>query len=331
MTPAGTKHICTMVDEDYLCFGIALHDSIREHAPEWTIHAVCLDDTSLSVLRELSLAGLEPIPFEELEEAEPGIAVAREVCSKNEAAWMSKPFALQRALSGTTDRPDAITWLDADSMCFASIDPLLNELADGSILLAPQDVPPAFHQIEEQTGALMSGLLTFRNDDQGWRALEWWAARCLYGGCPRAADEHRFGDQKYLQDLPRLFTGVQITQNPSLYLAPSNIEGHEVGASPAGPLVDGQPLILYQYTGFRLLRSGGYETSFPPWRVSDRERELLYEPFLARLQRARDLVGGIVPGFSAGIAPPRTLHDRMMAAGSRTKGALLRARQRLPL
>jgi hypothetical protein len=127
-----------------------------------------------------------------------------------------------------------------------------------------------------------------------------------------------------------LFAGVRVTPNPGLWLAPSNIERHEISAGSAGPLVDGRPLVLYQYTGFRILRNDDYETSFPPWRISPRERELLYQPFLARVRRARRLVQNVAPDFDAGFTPPRTLVERATAAGSRTKGALLRARHRLP-
>jgi hypothetical protein len=317
-----------MVDEDYLCFGLALHESVREHAPDWTIHVVCLDETSQSVLRDLALEGLEPIPFEELEEAEPGLAVAREVRPRHDFVMTCKPFALRRVLAGSR-QPAAVTWLDADAMCFAPLDPVLDELADASVLLAPQGVPAAFRWVEKRTGAFMGGLLTFRNDESGRNALDWWAARCLVGGCPRAPDQHRFGDQKYLQDLPGLFAGVRVASNPELWLAPSNIERHEVSRGSVGPLVNGKPLVLYQYTGFRVLRKDGYETSFPPWRISTRERELLYEPFLARVRRTRQLVQSVAPDFDAGFTPPRTLVERATAAGSRTKGALLRARHRL--
>jgi hypothetical protein len=328
MSSAEAKHICTMVDEDYLCFGLALHESVREHAPDWTIHVVCLDDASESVLRDLALEGLVPIPFEELEEAEPGLTVARAVRPRHDFVMTSKPFALRRVFAGSRP-PAAVTWLDADAMCFAPIDPLLDELADGSVLLAPQGVPAAFRWVEERTGAFMGGLLTFRNNESGRNALDWWAARCLFGGCPRAPDQHRFGDQKYLQDLPDLFAGVRVTPKPGLWLAPSNIERHEISTGSAGPLVDGNPLVLYQYTGFRVLDNYGYETSFPPWRIGARERELIYEPFLARVQRARRRVQNVAPDFDAGFMPPRTLVERATAAGSRTKGALLRARHRL--
>jgi len=327
MESSASKHFCTVVDQGYVCFLLALHQSLREHAPDWTMHVACLDDTSLSLLEELALDGLEPIAGRELEEIEPGLTVTREVKPFHDFVMACKPFLMRYLLDRR--RIGAVTWIDADAMSFGPLDSLADLLVGASVLLAPQGLSPAFRWVEAKTGRFMGGMVSFSDDEEGRRALGWWADRCLYGGCPRTPDAHRFADQKYLQEIPGRFAGVGIVDDPTLRLAPGSLECHAISRGPTGPLVDEAPLLLYQYTGFRLLRSGGYGVTFPPWRVDAEQRELIYEPFFARVQAARRLVQGARPGFDAVLSPPPSATERAMAVGSHAKGVLHRTHHRL--
>lgn len=324
----GPRHICTLADSGYLHFVLALHASVREHCDEWMMHVVCLDEQAFEVLERLDRPGLHLIPVGELIDLEPMLEVVRKVRPLSEFARACKPHAIRRVLADPV-RADVVTWIDADAMCFAGLDPVLEELGSESILLAPQALPPAFREIERRTGRFMGGLVSFRNDETGRAAAEWWATRCLVGGCPRVADPIRFGDQKYLQGIPEEFDRVAVTSDISLFLAPFNIERHEVTAGPRGPLVDGRELVIYQYTGFHEVEGGGYEATFPPWRLTRNERELIYAPFRARIADARLELRRVDPSLPDVTIPHRSLRERAVGAGSRIKGSALRAAERL--
>lgn len=321
----GPRHLCTMVDSGYLPFLLALHASVREHAPDWELHALCLDERSHADLERLGLDGLRPLPFAELLEIEPGLGTVREARPYTEFAWACKPLAIRRLL-GDPLEPTVVTWLDADAMCFASLEPVLGELGDASVLLTPQRVAPAFAHVEERTGTFIAGLVGFRNDETGREVARWWADRCLLGGCPRRPDGLRFGDQKYLDGIPGTFSGVRVVADPGLHLGPFSLEAVEVSAGEAGPLVDGRPVVTYHYTGFREFPDGDFEASYPPWRIGREERRLLYEPLRERLRAARAALADVDPEFDGGFVPRRSPLERATGAGSRAKGWLLRGR-----
>jgi hypothetical protein len=315
-----------MADAGYLHFVLGLHASIQEHAPAWHLHVVCLDQQAYDVIERLGKPGMTPIPLAELLRQEPLLKTAQAVRPFGEFARCCKPQAIRRVLEDES-RPAVVTWLDADSMCFAGLDPILDQLGDASVLLTPAGSPQAFRKVVERTGRFMGGLVSFRDDETGRAAVAWWAERCLVGGNPRVADTNRFGDQKYLQEVPATFESVAIVAGVALRLAPFNIELHDVEPGPSGPQVDGSDLIIFHYTGFRELQGGGYEATYPPWRITRSERELLYEPFRARIAAARRELGVIDPGLGDGAIARRTAIERAAGAGSRVKGWMLRSRQ----
>ncbi len=75
---------------------------------------------------------------------------------------------------------------------------------------------------------------------------------------------------------------------------------------------------------------GGYEATYPPWRLTREELALLYEPFRARIRAARELLRSVSPELAEIEIPQRSLRERAEGMGSRTKGWMLARPARSP-
>jgi hypothetical protein len=159
------------------------------------------------------------------------------------------------------------------------------------------------------------GWVTFRNDENGRAALDWWRERCIEW-CYDRLEPGRFGDQKYLDDWPSRFSGVRVTVNPAAGLDPSSDDGHRVTASPPDSvLLDGSPLIYYHHAGLRVHAATRLSRALArraePYRVSGnlvwtvlgrpgpKVLDLVWGPYMTLLSEAR--------GELAAVGAPRSI------------------------
>ena len=165
-----------------------------------------------------------------------------------EYCWTAKGPAC-RYLFATEPDLDVLTYVDGDLHFSSSPAPMFAELGDRSILVTPHRTPG---DDDNSTGLYNAGWITFRNDAVGNAALDWWRERCLEW-CYDRGEPGRYGDQKYLDQLPARFGGVQECESPAVGLALWNESAHTVELAADGPpLVDGEPLVYFHHSGLRV-------------------------------------------------------------------------------
>jgi hypothetical protein len=306
---------CTIFDRRYLVRSLALYRSLERSDPQFVLRAVCMDSVSSELLRRLSLSNLRIIPIEQIEESDPELRSVRAERSSWEYCWTATP-AVCRYFLDTEPDVELLTYLDADLFIWSSPAPLFAELANDSILLIPHRGPS---KNDEECGVYNVGWITFRNDARGRAAVRWWRERCLEW-CYDRIEPGRFGDQKYLDDLPTRFEGVRVSGLTAAGLGPWNDSRYELSAAAKGrpPLVGGEPLIYYHHTGIQPRRAAQvsrwlgrltgdlelyegpvdvmYTFSSPPPGAA--VRELVWRPYMAALTAA---LGELI----AVQAPPR--------------------------
>src|SRR5436309_13384563 len=176
-----------------------------------------MDDESRRLLTRLELPRLTLIDIREVERADPGLLEVRPTRTPWEYCWTATP-AVCRFILGREPEIDVLTYLDADLSFSSSPQPLFDELGDGSVLLVPHR---SRNDVTRPTGIYNVGWLSFRNDENGRGALDWWRERCLEW-CFDRIEPDRFADQKYLDDWPDRFAGVKVCTNPGAGVAPWN-------------------------------------------------------------------------------------------------------------
>jgi hypothetical protein len=298
---------CTLFNWAYLPQGLALYRSLeRTTRGNFVLYVLSMDDFTLGALRKLGLANMRVIPLSEIEDD----AMRAVRCSRSigEYCWTcTTPLLLhvqKLHLAGTV-----VTYVDAD-LCFYS-DPsvVLEEMGDGSILIHEHDFAPEHAALQDGAGRFNVGLASFRNDAEGRACLERWRMQCI-DECVMDPAAGKCGDQNYLDEWPSLYSGLVISQNRGVGLAPWNVSKRHVTVGAQGLMADGQPVVFYHYHSLRLLRP---RLGFKPLAMVSGNYfcepeivECIYAPYAAQLWRAyRHLKKN---GYGIGHAIPTLTH-----------------------
>jgi hypothetical protein len=309
---------CTLFDSNYLVRGLALYESLKEVEPRARLRAFCMDDRAYEVLERLELPGLTAIPLRDLERHDPQLAEVKADRTQLEYCWTATPCIARYCFDCEADL-EAITYVDADIYFFSSPEPLFAELGDNSIQIVPHRYAPEHRHMEPTSGTYNVEWVTFKRDQRGLEALDWWRERCLEW-CYYREEDGKLGDQKYLDDWPQRFEGVSVLQHVGGGLAPWNVTAYTLSDGDGRVLVDDVPLVFYHYHSLKLfdrpaqyigrrrstdLRSAAsgsflWRSNYPPSRLEER---LVWEPYLAAVSRAFELARTVDPMFTEGLLP----------------------------
>jgi hypothetical protein len=302
-----------ILDSGYLTRGLVLHQSLLDVLPTASLEIVCMDDQARELLQRLELDGVGVVDVAELEAYDPALVEARPGRSLGEYCWTVKP-SLCRFLFDRHPETDTVVYVDADLMFFADPAHVLAELRDRSALVVPHRAPPG-QDWEEDLGTYNAGFVAFRRGDEASSVLAWWRERCLEW-CYERVEPGRYCDQKYLDEWPRLSTGVHAAEHVGAGLAPWNASAHELSADGGNVVLDGAiPLVFFHFQSFRLYRgvaarlcrigllSGRYRRvqgkralAWSVWAsyvVSSDAERLVYAPYARRLAAAGERVAAL--------------------------------------
>ena len=273
---------CTLFDRNYITRGLALYGSLARYCEDFTLYVLCLDQPTFDVLAALGLKSMELVSIEDLEGRNREFRQARYDRSPVEFYLTCKPVLLNY-LFDRNPKAGRISYLDSDLYFYSDPGVMLEELGDCSVALTPHRFS-ARHIALKVRGEFNAGWLSVGAEDEGRRFVQWWRVRCLEW-CRLVVEETRFGDQKYLDQVPLLFPNTRIVSNPGVNLAPWNIGDVPVEMSGKGVEIAGRPLIFFHFHGtrrllFNLHDSGLYEYGV---KLTPAIRNGIYRPYLAEL------------------------------------------------
>jgi hypothetical protein len=296
-----TRYFCTYLDHRYLTRGLTLAASLRRHCPDFRLWVLCLDDLAKTSLDKLALPNVTAVALADFERDDEALRAAKSDRTLIEYYFTCTP-SLPLYLLRQHPEIELITYVDADLCFFSSPEPLFAEIGARSIGIIPHRFEDTMRQFE-QYGVFNVGWLTFRRDRDGLGCLEWWRERCLEW-CFDRVEGDRFADQKYLDQFPERFAGVQVIQHPGANLASWNLRRHRITRSGGRVLVDGQPLIFFHFHHLKRHASWLFETDFHafdarPCRVVKRD---IFSPYLTSLRQQARVVSRLTGGVKE--APP---------------------------
>ena len=281
------NHYCTYFDSNYLVPGVALWQSLQRYDPGMVLWVLALDEATATALTALRADDLRVLTPEELERADPELARSRATRSALEHLFTFSP-CLPRHILRQHPEVAALTYVDADICFFASAEAMHREWAIGSIFVTPHNLPLRWSPRNEKYGYYNVGILGFRNDSAAWACLDWWRERCLEW-CKDTPEPGRFADQKYLDEWPERFSGVVISENPALNVAPWNWSERALAVSGGAPMADGQPLVAFHFAQLRRLSARCIDTNQARYGVIPCHlRAPIYGRYVAALDRAAE-------------------------------------------
>lgn len=216
------EHFVTLFDSNFLPMGMALHDSLMTHGQPFHLWIVCMDELVEEQLKRIALPNVTLIPLRSVETRD--LLDVKTGRTRAEYCWTITPFTFQ-AVFVRDDSVERVTYLDADLFFFSSPQILLRELNESGkhVLITEHAYAPEYGRSQAVNGRFCVQFLTFRRTPQASKVMRWWQERCLEW-CYNRSEDGKFGDQKYLDSWPVLFTEeVHIVRQTEKTLAPWNV------------------------------------------------------------------------------------------------------------
>lgn len=241
------EHFCTLFDHKFLPMGMSLHQSLMTHAQPFHLWIVCMDELVEEQLKILALPQVSLIPLQEIET--PELLAIKPERSRGEYCWTITPFTFT-AVFERQPNIERVTYLDADLYFFRNPQILLQEFeeSDRDVLITEHGYAPEYDQTLI-AGRFCVQFLTAKNNEAGLNIISWWQKKCL-DWCCRKLEDGKFGDQKYLDSWPVLFSDtIWILQQKENTLAPWNINWF------GKYLADTLNPVFYHFHGLRIVSS----------------------------------------------------------------------------
>ena len=275
-------NFCTLFDSNFLTRGLAMYESLCQCCESFHLYFFAFDDLCRDILEKLSLENSTVISLKEFES--PELLALKSTRSRAEYCWTCSSNSIRYVI----DRfeLDSCTYLDADLYFWESPELLLNEMGDRSILITEHRYFPKYDQ-SEKSGKYCVQFLTFRNDERGNKALNWWRVACNEW-CYARFEDGKFGDQKYLDDWTERFEGVHVLRHHGGGVAPWNVQKYDIICEGETLVCRSKrsgeefPLVFYHFHPVRFYTNGLVDLGGYP--ISSSAKRYLYRPYIEHLE-----------------------------------------------
>lgn len=271
-----------------------MYRSIEMHGNPFQLHVLCMDDVTYDVLGKLNLKNLNRIRLSDFET--PELLKAKKDRTLAEYCWTCTASIIDYCLR-ITNAPQ-MTYVDSDLYFFSSPHFLVNELiqAGGSVSLTEHRYTQEYIKKSEQAGTYCVQFMTFKNDEYGKVALQWWIERCLEW-CYARVEDGKFGDQKYLDDWLTRFQKVYVLRDFGAGIAPWNVQQFKIQKDTNGlTCVNGHPLRFYHFHNLKLLGENKADLCRTFYYLAPPVQNLIYKPYVKELTQSWLDIQKIRPG-----------------------------------
>lgn len=264
---------CTLFDSNYLSRGLAMYESLKKHSNNFHLYILAFDTRSYNLLQKLNLALVTIISLNEFEDEE--LLEVKKHRTQVEYFWTCTPSIIKYCIENFN--LESCTYLDADIYFFSDPNILIEEMNGKSILLTKHRYTPKYDQTLS-SGVYAVQFMTFKNDTNGMKALNWWRNSCITW-CYNRVEKEKFGDQKYLDDWTVRFEGVHVLKHLGGGVAPWNVQQYKLKEKSF-------ELIFYHFHGFKFLLNE--QVDLAPYQLRKEDIKILYKPYLIHLKKIEE-------------------------------------------
>jgi hypothetical protein len=250
---AVTKQVyCTIATRSHAPATLACLDSLRRHAPGAELVLLTIGDVGALPPTIHAIAVESCIPDEVLRGMRARYSTA-ELC------FAAKPYLLAHLLQAGAAQ---VHYIDGDCLAFSSLAPLAAQLASADILLTPHALTPIPDDGRTpapitllRAGVFNAGYVGVRNSVEGLRFAHW-LADMTREHAHNDPDRGMCGDQRWLDLVPALFSGVAICRHPGANVAYWNLHERALARDADGRFTaNGEPLLFFHFSGYRPRRA----------------------------------------------------------------------------
>ena len=131
----------------------------------------------------------------------------------------------------------------------------------------------------ESAGIFNAGFIGFRNTKNGLKALNWWQKKCI-NKCSNIATNKDYADQKYLNELAKIFKNVNKKPNSGINLAPWNI----ASKLKILDIKKKKKIFFFHMQAFRIFNLNFFDVYSGNFKVSKYTLERVYFPYIRKLK-----------------------------------------------
>ena len=169
---------------------------------------------------------------------------------------------------------DLIIYFDPDIKLYSSLDDIFQALWGNTMVLTPHLTGSLADQRSPseldilRSGAYNLGFIALNRNAEALRFLAWWQAK-LYDHCVVDLARGLFVDQRWIDLVPGMFTGVVINREPGYNVAYWNLPHRAIRRTVQGFVVNGQPLHFFHFSGFDPTNPEQFSKHQNRYRLSD--------------------------------------------------------------
>ncbi|KUP04749.1 glycosyl transferase [Bacillus coahuilensis p1.1.43] len=282
-------NITTIVSQEYVLKAIALYSSLVEKGENFRLWVCCMDTNTFNLFASLHLEHVTLISLRDVETDE--LRLVKKDRNIKEYCWTIKAPLCEYVLKNYPEIKH-IVYCDADMYFFSGYETLLNEWGTYSIFMCKQR---GTSELESIHGQYQAGLIGFKREKNALSILTWWKEKCLEN-CSEIPDSYydSWGDQKYLNSIPRLFSNIKIIENIGINTAPWNLimnNHYEVSRSKGKVLISDTELVSYHFGSLSILGKREFDLwNREPLNINESIIRTIYIPYLQKLLHAGAMI-----------------------------------------
>ena len=246
---------CMVVSRTRLIQAIACFLSLYKTMDNFKVYILCADEKCYEFLKEINLDKIVLVTIYELNRKDLlEIKASRKL---NQYCWTLKPGFIKYIFS-LDDSIERVTYIDSDLFFYQNPNVIFENQPYASVLLSSGEIfLPMYSKefnntMQALTGNFNSGFISFKKDGNGLECVNWWDKMCV-DSCTSNPEDNKFGDQKYLDDMPFLFNDVYEITTQGINIGHWNYSKYNFTVVNDNIMVNNNKLIFYHFSGFRII------------------------------------------------------------------------------
>lgn len=247
---------CTIMTKSRLYQFLALVLSLNKvRAGDFRFYVLCVDQEAYQVLTKLKWNNLKATLDEELGADILALKKERRI---HEYCWSLKGLWLETIFQ-KYPKVKRVTFMDSDLYFWEDPELIFKAQSDCSVLLSREEkYSPKWRasfvkRLTRLTGEYNSGFISFKRDEMGMACLSWWKEKTIEA-CRIDPRKGIFGDQRYLNEMPKVFSNICDITTPGVNVGIWNYRKYTFSEKDRRVFIDQTPLIFYHFTGVRVIK-----------------------------------------------------------------------------
>jgi hypothetical protein len=222
-----------------------------------------------------------------------------------EYCWTCTPSTISHVLHNY-DVPHC-TYIDADLYFYSDPSILIEELLESgkSVLITEHRFSflPKLYE-EKRGGRFCVQFITFIREENSLQVLEKWRGQCIEW-CYSRYEDGKFGDQKYLEEWPLIYSNIHILQHQGGGIAPWNLTQYSFQTekeSIIGTLLKDKSEFMVVFFHFQYVKFMENNLCDIGWYyISSTVKKVFYVPYISKVKGIEEKILNLSTGYRPGL------------------------------